>query len=140
MKQHFGLDLSRQQHRMEEVFNYLYSDVHGSLPSPEALEAYWLLLRIYADALAKTTNTLEGMSRFGVGALLRLLLPSPSTKRSLTFVTFNHDLVIEKAIENTKSMAKYHHLNLRAMALVSRLVFTKGAQPFSTADSIPSSS
>ncbi len=106
MSKHYGMDLVRKPPRMEEVFNYIYSDSHGHRSSDESLQTYWFLLRMYSDALARTTNQLDGMSRYGVGALLRHLWVR-DRGRVFTFITFNHDLVIEKAIQNTVELKKY---------------------------------
>lgn len=136
MTKHYGIDLEKGPLRMEEVFNYVYSDAHGQQSTDEALQAYRFLLRMYSDALAKTTNDLEGMSRFGVGALLRYLW-SEDRNRAITFITFNHDLVIEKAIENTAQLLKYSGIpwNIR---LAYKLDFGEwttlrgGSKPFSS--------
>ncbi|MBK6658506.1 MAG: SIR2 family protein [Proteobacteria bacterium] len=103
---HYGIDPFAGGHRMEEIFNYIYSDAFSKNTPPGCLEAYWSLLRLYAHAIAQTTNSLEGKSRYGVGALVRHLW-KPTAYPNLSFITFNQDLLIEKAIETTKSLASY---------------------------------
>ena len=106
MRRHYGLDPLDTGHRMEEVFNYIYSDAFAPSASTETLTAYWALLQMYRTALARTTNPLKGKSRFGVGALLRFLwLNDPS--REFTIVTFNQDLVIEKALDSAVTTKRY---------------------------------
>lgn len=102
----FGMNPFDGQHRMEEVFNYLYSQAFSEEPTDECLEAYWGLIRMYSAAIARTTNPLTGTSRFGVGALFKHLWRSRAD-REVTFVTFNQDLLIEKALTNASSLARY---------------------------------
>ncbi len=42
----FGIDPFDGEHRMEEVFNYLYSQAFADNPTLECLEAYWGLIRM----------------------------------------------------------------------------------------------
>lgn len=95
MRRHFGLD-PYDGYPMEAIFNFLYSDVFSSSPPPDALDAYWALLEMYSAGIARTTNPLNGTARTGVGELLRTIW---ELDRDITFVTFNQDLVIEKALE-----------------------------------------
>ncbi len=102
----YGMDPLIGHHAMEEIFNHIHADAVSTNPSDECLDAYWALIRMYPEAIRTTTNELEGSSRNGVGALLRHLFRSdPSGK--LDFVTFNHDLVIERSLQRTVAMAKY---------------------------------
>jgi len=110
----FGMDPFSGEYRMEEVFNFIYSEAFSDDASQECLSAYWSLIRMYAAAIARTTNDLQGTSRFGVGALLRAL-DREDPDEDYTFVTFNQDLVIEKSIEAAKSTTRYTSIpwNLR---------------------------
>jgi hypothetical protein len=105
----FGIDPFNGEHRMEEVFNYLYSQAFADDPTKECLEAYWGLIRMYSAAIARTTNPLSGTSRYGVGALLRHLWRD-RTECELTFVTFNQDLVIEKSLTSAAATARYRDI------------------------------
>ena len=91
---------------MEEVFNYLYSDVHSSKPPVDCLDAYWALVQMYAAAIARTTNTYYGKSRYGVGSLLRNIVKK-DPMGEITFITFNQDLIIEKSIQYSRSHKSY---------------------------------
>lgn len=106
MINNYGLDPLSNDHRMEEVFNFIYSDVFSSAPPPRCYEAYWSLIRMYANAIARTTNRLTAISRFGVGSLLRHVW-STDPDPHITFVTFNQDLVIEKAIQQASETQTY---------------------------------
>ena len=122
---------------MEEVFNYIYTDAFSSRPSSLCFGAYWALIEMYRFALMSTTNGLVGNSRSGVGHLLRTLFEHDSARR-LAFITFNQDLVIEKAIQHTKSMAKYrvlpwsisHAYNMTFQSIVG---VASGPHPFDDA-------
>ena len=115
MHGHFQIDPFDGTWRMEEVFNYIYSDAHSQSPPQGCLEAYWALLKMYAKAIARTTNNLTGCSRKGVGAVLKKLYQQDGN-RQITFITFNHDLIIEKAIESVRETRRYESIpwNLRA--------------------------
>lgn len=108
MEEHFGIDPFAGGHTMEEVFNFLYSDVFADSPPDDAFDAYWALVRMYTAAIARTTNRLKGTSRKGVGAILRSLWRRDQP--DVTFVTFNQDLVIENAVEEAKLTSSYSQI------------------------------
>lgn len=142
MKRSFGIDPFNGRYRMEEVFNFIYSDAFSDDASDECLQAYWALIRMYAAAIARTTNGLIGSSRYGVGALLRFLLRQDPAAE-YTFVTFNQDLVIENSIEETVRMARYGGApwNLReayGVAFSDFLRLRAGSGGFSTTAGGPS--
>lgn len=106
MVENYGIEPFSGSYRMEEVFNYLYSDVFTDPPPPGALDAYWLLMRMYASAIARTTNWIPSASRSGISGLLRRvwLADRPS---KVTFITFNQDLLIEKALNAAAQTNRY---------------------------------
>jgi hypothetical protein len=104
----YGVDPFGDGLGMEEVFNLMYADALAGEASEACLDAYWALLSMYRTAIALTTNRLAGTSRAGVGGLLRFFARRGETH--FTFVTFNQDLVIEKAIDAAKRTQKYRHL------------------------------
>ena len=131
---HYGFDPFDGRYRMEEVFNYVYSDAFAENTPTGCLEAYWGLLRLYAQAIARTTNPLVGKSRYGVGALIRHIWATNRYEK-LSFITFNQDLLIEKAIETAKSMSSYQdiHWDIRqtyGIAFGEELVLTNNSEPF----------
>lgn len=103
----FGFDPFEGQTRMEELFNALYSDAFSSDPPPEALDAYWALIRMYTLAISRTTNQLTGAGRGGIGAIVREVWQGRWDHTNLTLITFNQDLVIEKALEAMKGTRRY---------------------------------
>lgn len=106
MVDRYGIEPFDGSWRMEEIFNFVYSDAHTPGSGDEALEAYWALLKMYRRAIARTTNWLQHNSRSGVGALIRRVW---SEADAITVVTFNQDLVIENALEimsQTKTYAR----------------------------------
>lgn len=44
------------EHRMEEIFNYIYSDTFSGNPPQGCLDAYWALLKMYHQAMSDTTD------------------------------------------------------------------------------------
>ena len=103
MRDHFGLD-PHEGYPMEVIFNFVYSDVFSAAPPPDALDAYWALVEMYSAAIARTTNVLSGTSRMGVGAIVRAMW---KIDRDITFITFNQDLVIEKALDAASGSGTY---------------------------------
>ena len=108
LKTSYGIDVDAgaSSYRMEEVFNYLYSDAMRSDASEEAVEAYSSLTRAYMRVIGETTDWLSGTSRSGVGALLKGLFKN-DPQLDLSIITFNQDLVIEKAVEQMVSLQEY---------------------------------
>lgn len=98
LKSSYGIDPYKGKHRMEEIFNYIYTDTHSPGSTRLCRQAYWGLIRMYAKAIAVTTNPLNGNSRYGVGAVLRNLWKADSVS-DISFITFNQDMMIEKAVE-----------------------------------------
>lgn len=93
---------------MEEIFNYIFGDVHSGPigeEADEALEALWFLIRMYNYSIARTTNSLPGDGDDGIYVLLKRLL-SVDHGADLTFVTFNQDLMIEKAFASLNEKRK----------------------------------
>ena len=109
MVKNYGLDPLSNEYRMEEVFNFIYSDAFSPSPPSGCIAAYWSLIRMYANAIARTTNNLTGSSHYGVGALLRHIWLLDSDPH-ITFITFNQDLVIEKAIQRASETHLYRDI------------------------------
>lgn len=106
MFNNYGIDPFSGSYRMEEIFNYIYSDAFSENSPPDCLISYWALLQMYAMAIGLTTNRLKGTGRFGIGALLRYLWQS-DPGGLLTIITFNQDLLIEKALDVMALTTKY---------------------------------
>lgn len=109
MLRNYGYDIKGLNVTMEEVFNHIYSDAHSDVPPDGCLNAYWSLIKMYSNSIAKTTNALDGSSRAGIGQIIKQILGKCSDP-SITIITFNQDLIIEKSIESLKSITKYSHV------------------------------
>ena len=90
---------AKQQPRMEEFFGDVYYEVHESTGSQQvaALAAYRALLRLYGRVIARSTNWMFDRPLGPVGRYLRALLDMDGLEE-LTFITFNHDLVLENCL------------------------------------------
>lgn len=108
MFSNYGIDPFAGGYRMEEIFNFVYSDVFTGRADDTAIEAYWALLKMYRIAIAQTTNWIRSTGRSGVGSLIKRLWVG--NHPSITIVTFNQDLVIEKALEKMTSLQPYSNL------------------------------
>ena len=80
--------------RLEEIFGMVYSDTRMEPIPAGAREAFAALCRVYTKVLLNSTNWIEPSNRGPLGALLRHL----SSLGESTVITFNQDLVIEKAL------------------------------------------
>jgi len=105
MRRRYGIDVFGDPVGMESVFNYLYADAISPTSSDDTVQAYWLLIRMYAEAITRTTRGLRGTSRTGVGGLLRHLWRHGT--ETFDIVTFNQDLVIENALEEMVETKRY---------------------------------
>lgn len=116
MDREFGID-PFHSYTMESIFNYIYSDVFASPRPTGALDAYWALVRMYSAAIARTTNRLQGTTRNGIGSLLRSLW---RTDKDISVITFNQDLVIEKALENASATQAYRDIPWNILTCYAR--------------------
>lgn len=123
MEEHFGIDPFSHGYTMESVFNFIYSDVFSSPRPRGSLDAYSALIRMYSEAIAETTNGLKGTSRAGIGALLRVLW---ANDKDLSFITFNQDLVIEKALEGASETATYSSIPWNILTCYDQATFEGG--------------
>lgn len=105
----YGIDPFGSSPGMEEIFNLVYTDASTREDPDDALRAYWTLLSSYATVIRKTTNGLSARSQLAVAGVLRTILRAhPDAPPA--FVTFNQDLMIERAIQETTSVAQYRSL------------------------------
>lgn len=106
MQTRYGMDPFKGNHTMEDIFNYVYVDAFTPGAPNVSFTTYSALVRMYQQAIADTTNPLSGNSQRGIGAVLRHLW-NQENERDITFVTFNQDLIIEKAIDHLSHTGRY---------------------------------
>ncbi len=85
---------STQPVSLEQYLGRLYFEMSTN-PSSANVGAYYDLVRLYAAELLTTTNWMVGRR----GSLLRLMRQELEGGRSLSIVTFNHDLLVENALD-----------------------------------------
>lgn len=134
MLNQFGINPFIGGYGMEEIFNFIFSDVFSGNPSQRCLEAYWALIGLYRSSLMHTTNPIASKGRYGVGQLIRSLY-NKYPNREINIVTFNQDLVIEKALEHTISLNKYANIPWSidiayGVTFPNTLKFAQGPKPF----------
>ena len=105
VRERYGIDPVRGGWGMEEVFNLVYSDAFPVQDDEGPLDAYWRLVRAYYGVISLTTNGLQPTAS-GVRGLLEALLANKAAGQ-IRFVTFNHDIVIEKSLQETVSGARF---------------------------------
>jgi hypothetical protein len=95
VREHFDRHIFRHPRpTMEEVFGLVYASTLVRPVPEQASSAFSSLCRIYAGVLASTTNWLSPTRK---GPLCRLL-HGVLSEGNVTILTFNQDIVIEKAL------------------------------------------
>lgn len=96
VKEHFDVDIFQSPRPgMEEIFALVYSST-SITPLPAGVKnAFSSLCRIYAKVIEETTNWIEPTTRGPLCRLIRSTVNSGPT----SIITFNQDIVIEKALD-----------------------------------------
>ena len=95
IQREYSIDILKSPYpRMEEIFGTVYSDTRLKPPSIRAREAYTALCRVYKRVLLETTNPLSPTPRGPLAKLIRFV----SDRGESSIITFNQDLLIEKAL------------------------------------------
>lgn len=105
----YGIDIFDGRSSMEEVFNIVYADAQSASATEAAIEAYWSLLSLYREVIRRTTNPLTGRGRSGSGAVLRAICRFYGPY-DFGVVTFNQDLLIEKAVDEACRTTAYREI------------------------------
>lgn len=96
VKEHFDVDIFQNPRPgMEEVFALVYSSTSITPLPPGVKNAFSSLCRIYAKVIEETTNWIEPTTRGPLCRLIRSVVNSGPT----SIITFNQDIVIEKALD-----------------------------------------
>lgn len=108
VKEHFDLDVFKAPRPgMEEIFSLIYSSTWSTPLPPGVKNAFSSLCRIYAKVIEETTNWITPTTR---GPLCRLIRQSVESGET-TILTFNQDIMIEKALDvlnNVDSPISWH--------------------------------
>lgn len=96
VKEHFDIDIFQSPRPgMEEIFALVYSSTSVT-PLPAGVKnSFSSLCRIYAKVIEETTNWIEPTTRGPLCRLIRSTINSGPT----SIITFNQDIVIEKALD-----------------------------------------
>jgi hypothetical protein len=98
--QNYGINVLKQEYdSLEGVMARLYPDLYNGLLEKAALESFQVLLRLFVDRLAITTNDLKPTQRRFLYRILNNLLWSGVEPKDITIITFNQDLQVEKTLE-----------------------------------------
>ena len=95
VRDHFRIELFvHPRPRMEEIFGLVYTSTAGALSPKGSKEVFSSLCRIYSTVIANTTNWLSPSRK---GPLCRLL-HGTVVDGPTTVITFNQDILVEKAL------------------------------------------
>lgn len=98
VRSEYGVDITaRPTPRMEQIAAWVFSDALVTPGRVDAQEAYRALLHIYRDVIARTTDAWDPGPR---GPTMSLLRAMADQQRALTCITFNQDLLIERALDS----------------------------------------
>ncbi len=128
-QENFGLQLFRPPRpRMEEVFSHVYTSTSITPIPSGAKAAFGSLCRLYATVIANTTNWLQPSRK---GPLCRLI-HDLAKDGDLEIVTFNQDVIIEKALqvltEAERSAVEWYPDDGYEMSF-EKLTFPRGPAP-----------
>lgn len=97
-----GLDLEAEHLSSELVFNKAYTlAVQENSVVGAALAQLYYLIDLYQKAIADSTDKINCNSAGGVFSLVEWLT-SETNRENIQLITFNYDLVVEKALSNLK--------------------------------------
>lgn len=133
MYNHYRIKPTSDNSGMEEIFNYIYSDLHSNRNLPEVRNVYFALVNMYRKIIAVSTNDLIGNGRKGIGELLRFLYRL-NQNRNINIITFNQDLLIEKSLELISSQRSYNFVPWNI-----KLTYPNNIENFTTRKRNPSS-
>lgn len=95
LNDHYAVDIFNEQAiRMEEAFGLVYADTLTEPQPTGARQAFAALCKSYNRLIANTTNGLDVTADGPLGRLIKRLLE----EGSLTIVTFNQDLLVERVL------------------------------------------
>jgi len=106
MKENHGIDILILGVSLEDVFNRIFTDIYIRESDDPPIKAMWDLLQLYNRSIAQTTNELLDNSRDGVYGLITKLL-NYEDELEVVFITYNQDIMIEKALAKLKEVKSY---------------------------------
>jgi hypothetical protein len=111
MQENYGLNiLDEENDAIENVMRFIYSDLFNLSLEEKAEEAFHEMLFLYNKRIAETTNNLGPPDRLNLYRILDFYLTQGYHPQNITFITYNHDLQIEKILEHLGKTSEYQHL------------------------------
>jgi hypothetical protein len=115
-KENYGFDiLDEENDAIENAMRYIYVDLFNLSLKEKAENAYNDLLFLYNKRIAETTNHLGTIKQLNLYKILDQFLSDGYLPEKITFVTYNHDLQIEKILEElnqTEHFQRYSTLDV----------------------------
>ena len=87
---------------LESVLRIIYTDIYSNSASDEAEEAFLAILQMYNRRIAETTNAIHPKNS-NVTRLLHDWALQHYEPNEIAFITFNHDIQIEKTLHYLQS-------------------------------------
>jgi len=107
----YGLDiLDPENDAIENVMRFIYSDLFNISQKENAEGAFQEMLHLYGKRIAETTNNLGPVNQLNLFKIIEYYLSQGFAPENITFVTYNHDLQIEKILEKIAFMGQYRNL------------------------------
>ncbi len=108
MKRTFHIDVFHEKYnRLEAVMAMLYTDIFHPAAGKISFVFFRNLIKLYNRRIAETTNRLEPNKQSLLFRVIASVLPSINKLSDITFITFNHDLHIERTLEKFETYAHY---------------------------------
>lgn len=107
-KENYGFDIFDDENdTIENAMRYIYTDLFNLSLKQQAENVYNDLLFIYNKRIAETTNQLTGIKELNLYKILDHFLSIGYLPENITFITYNHDLQIEKILEELHRTEQY---------------------------------
>ena len=105
---HYGVDICARDHDfLEQVVAMVYTDSFHPTIGQESFEIFRDLVRLYSRRIASTTNPISPKTRSFLFRMIARFLESGLSTSQITFVTYNQDIQIEKALDLFTQIRKY---------------------------------
>lgn len=101
--------LDEENDAIENAMRFIYTDLFNLSLQDQAEIAFHELLFLYNKRIAETTNQLGTIYKLNLFKILDYYLSQGYLPENITFVTYNHDLQIEKILEELHHKIDYQH-------------------------------
>lgn len=93
---------------LERMMAVVYADINNPLLSAEALRSFRNIIRLFNRRISESTNLLDASYNSNLYRIIAKKLSEGVKPESISVITFNQDLQVEKVIQKLQNTAKYN--------------------------------